>query len=176
MTKSKSLLKQMDVTLAEELGLLLSPFSLTLDHVCKLDSKYGGFHFGFLVDGQIWYDSAELKSIHLGCRVKPSRFLLPDMVAHRLHQRVYKRWYFQDRTYLYPVQPTKVDTLFEKCWFIENDIPHYTTSVIVNIEQFNLRKKPLINVRKQYLTWDDSTILPSHTPTHTQPVTCECYA
>lgn len=176
MAKSKSLLKQMDVTLAEELDLILSPFSLTLDHVCQLDSKYGGFHFGFLKDGQIWYDSAELKSCHMGIRVKPSRFLLPNVVADRLRQKTYKRWYFQDRTYLYPVHLTKIDVLYDRCWFVKNDVPHYSTSVIVSPEQFNLRKKPLVRVRQEKLTWDDCTKLPSQTPKFTQPVPSECYA
>jgi len=154
---AKSNKAELDQAMADELNLELSPFVITLKHAAQLYSLEGGFFFAYQCSGQIQYDEVPIHTGAQGCRVKPERFLLPRMVDQRLNNSIYSRWYFKDGRYLYPMQKTKVSKLKDLFWFVICDDPHYCSSVICDLQPMYLRKKPLMEMRKDNVTWDDCT-------------------
>jgi hypothetical protein len=153
MAKSKR--HEMDRQLAEELGLTLAPFVLTVKHVTKLQGVGKGFFFAFEHKGQLWYDRAPVWNESLGCRIKPERFFLPDLVAKRLREHHYQRWYFHDHSYLYPVQMAKLDKLHQLFWFVPDPDPLYRSEVIFEVDKFQLRRKALRSAQAPQPGWDD---------------------
>ena len=153
---SKSKKQELDLAMANELDLELSPFVLVLKHVLQLTTPVGGFAFAHRTEGVIGYDTVDLWRNSLGMRIKPERFLMPSIVRLHLLSKAYQRWYYFDYRYLYPVQPVKASEFLESFWFVEDSDPHYRSSVVCNPEEpFNLRKKPLVACRQKLIDWPD---------------------
>lgn len=137
----------LDHELAEELGLRVSPFVMTLKHLAPLTKVIQAFVFVFQKEGLTYYDKAEVWTETLGRRHKIARFILAPVVEQRLNQRVYRRWYVCDGQMLYPVQTAKVAALYEVFYFVTDPTPGYRTHPVFIGETQFIRKKPLMAMR-----------------------------
>lgn len=138
MAKS-STVKQLDEWLAIDMGLLLSPFMLTLKHVRQLSHGGLGFLFVYQHHGVYWVDHTQVIRYRNGMRVKPIHITIDVSVKERIKQHVHLRWYFYDREYLYPVQKSKIEKLFGEFWFITDEDPRYRPNVLIT--ELNHRDK-----------------------------------
>lgn len=158
---SKSQKAQLDRDMANELELERSPFVLTIKHILKLSPSVGGFCFAYRHNDQLYYDTVPVQTSNGGIVVKPARFMLPEVVQRRLQEKsFYTRWYFYDTRYLYPIQKSKVGTLYDAFWMVLDSNPHYRSSVVCDPGHMQLRKKPLVAMRDNPVTWDDVTPQP----------------
>lgn len=154
---AKKRVNRVSLALSEELGLLLSPFTLTLKHVVKLHSKVGGFVFVFPTTlGQYQYHSVRVASESGGLPVKPLFFPIPQACVEGLLGNRYCHWFYFDEQYLYPVQRTKPSTLLETFLFKPNgEVPHVDVLLDTPEPEMWLRKKPLLALRPELPSWDD---------------------
>lgn len=141
--------------MVNETSLSLSPFTLKLDHLVEINSQCGGFYFVQLIDGLIVYDFLPAVNRINGIKIKPIRYYLSPSVKERLLTKTYKRWYYGDRDYLYPLKKETYQRLVDRFAFIETetDSKRNQYTVLEPGEMF-LRKKPLLAVRKQKATWE----------------------
>lgn len=154
----KSKHADLDSNLAQELGLVLGNKTLPLKKVQTLVKHAKGWYFAYCEDNQYYYDTIEAWSGSLGCRVKPTRFLLPALTKHRLENKTYLRWYYHYEDVLYRVQIAKVTELFERFWFQPCDTVLPNTQVLVDTEPMFLRKKPLMHLREPRKPWYDKPL------------------
>lgn len=159
MAKSKR--QEMDLAMAEEFGLKLSPYVMVVKHVQLLRSQYGGFAFAYRHNGQVYYDRVSGVVQDKGVWTKPGRFPTPQAVLENLKAKRYSRWYYYNGEYLFPFQTCKYQQLLERFWIVDDPNPYFGPSVIVDPGQFNLRKRPLVEMRKPTVTWQDCTQLPT---------------
>lgn len=134
----------------------LSPFTLQLDHIVEINPQCGGFYFAFMDQGQVVYDTLPLINRVNGHRIKPGRFHLSAHVVDRLRTKRYKRWYYVDRDYLYPLKKETYQRFVDRFFCIETDdnVCHQQT-VILQPDPMHLRKKPLLTHRVNPPLWDD---------------------
>lgn len=139
-----------------ETDLSLSPFTLQLDHLVEINSQCGGFYFVQLINGLIVYDFIPAVNRINGKKIKPVRYYLSPSVKDRLVSKSYKRWYYSDRDYLYPLKKETYQRLVDRFAFIESefDQPNETTAIVDPGEMF-LRKKPLMAMRDTFPPWYD---------------------
>lgn len=140
-----------DHALAEDLELLLSPFTITLKHAHQLRAVGRGFYFAFYRDQVLYYDSMPVWRYSLGIRQKPERFILHPSVHQRLMTNHYQYWYYHDHKYLYPLQKSKVSVFLESFIIVPDDNPFYRTEVVFSIETPQIRRKPLQRSRVEHL-------------------------
>lgn len=151
-----------------ETGRELSPFTLKLDHLVEINPKSGGFYFAFINDGQIVYDYLSITNAINGCRIKPGRFYLSDTMVQRLRNKQYKRWYYADLDYVYPLKKETYQRFIDRFMCIEtnDDLCHQET-IIIDPPNMFLRKKPLLANRPDTVVWSDvvpaSTVGRKHT-------------
>ena len=104
----------------------LSPFTLKLDHLVEINPQSGGFYFAFIDNGQVVYDYLSITNIINGRRLKPGRFFLSATMAQRLRDKHYKRWYYADRDYVYPLKKETYQRFIDRFMCIEtnDDLSH----------------------------------------------------
>lgn len=158
---AKSRRQEMDLAMAAEFELDLSPYVMVAKHIQLLKSTQGGFAFAYRHQQQIWYDVVPVLAKDKGVRIKPERFLLPTLVRERLNAKFYSRWYYYNTQYLFPMQACKFQQFLDSFWMQDDPNPHYRSIAIVDPGVFNFRKRPLVGVRQQPVTWEDCTQLPS---------------
>lgn len=153
---AKSSNAEIDLAMVEETQRVLSPFTLKLDHLVEINPKNGGFYFAFIVNDQVVYDYLSISNRVNGCRVKPGRFFLSNTMVQRLRDKHYKRWYYADRDYVYPLKKETYQRFVDRFLCIEtsDDLCHVQTT-IVDPPAMYLRKKPLVANRPDPTTWDD---------------------
>lgn len=150
---SKVPTKQVDQELADELGLILSPFVMTLKHIRVLPKVVQGFVFAFQKDGITYYDTVDAWTETLGLRHKTIRFITHPVIELRIRQRQYQRWYVRDSETLYPVQMAKVDALYDTFYFVSDPDPGYRTQQVFTGDTLFIRKKPLMAMRPLHPGW-----------------------
>lgn len=147
-----------DHALSEEVGRRLSPFTLELDHIVEINPRQGGFYFVYLDAGNMMVDHVPLCSHRNGRRLKPARFFLSDVIVTRLKAKAYKRWYYSDGDYVYPLKKATYHRLIDRFLCVED--PHPSVSTVLPPDPpdgMPLRKKPLLAVRPRPVTWEDVT-------------------
>lgn len=157
---AKSSNKELDLALVKETKRTISPFTLQLDHLVEINPQTGGFYFAFIEEGVIVYDYIPIINFVNGFRVKPGRFHLSKTVSERLTAKQYKRWYYCDRDYIYPLKKETYQRLVDRFMFIEcvDDI-HLDRTAILDLDIFQLRKKPLVENRKPKIPWNDHPVV-----------------
>lgn len=146
-----------------ETSLSLSPFMLKLDHLVEINSQCGGFYFVQLIDGLIVYDFIPAVNRINGKKVKPIRYYLTPSVKDRLVNKTYKRWYYGDRDYLYPLKKETYQRLIDRFAFIETESDLFQeTHVVFDPGEMFLRKKPLVAMREDVPPWYDKNIQEVH--------------
>jgi hypothetical protein len=149
----KSTTKQIDQQVAADLGLQLSPFTMTLKHVKGLTKLVHGFVFAFQHDGLVYYDSVDRWTETLGLRHKISRFVSNPQVEERLAKHQYKCWYVHDGQTLYRIQTAKVECLKDHFYFITDATGRHPTQTAGIEETDFIRKKPLMAMRPFVTGW-----------------------
>lgn len=153
---AKSSNTEIDLALVRETERELSPFTLKLDHLVEINPQSGGFYFAFINEGQIVYDYLSITNAINGRRIKPGRFYLSDTMVQRLRAKHYKRWYYVDRDYVYPLKKETYQRFIDRFMCIEttDNFCHQET-IIIDPPNMFLRKKPLLVNRPDFVTWDD---------------------
>jgi len=148
--------------LSEELGLVLSPFTLTLKHVVQLNAKRGGFLFVTTTQfDHHLYHRVEVVAECNGLPIKPAYFPIPKSVVGRLLQKSYAMWFFYDSDYLYPLQKVKPEALLETFVFRETENTPRENVILDSPEpEMWLRKKARLEMRESVPCWD-SYLCPS---------------
>jgi hypothetical protein len=147
-----------DLALVSETQRELSPFTLKLDHLVEINPQSGGFYFAFIDNGQVVYDYLSLTNNINGRRLKPGRFFLSSTMAQRLRDKFYKRWYYADRDYVYPLKKETYQRFVDRFMCIETDDDlFHQQKVAIEIPTMNLRKKPLLENRPDKIVWCDHT-------------------
>jgi hypothetical protein len=149
----KSLTKQMDELLADDLALDLFQFTVTIKHTLKLTRVITGFVFAYSKDNQIYYDMVPLVYERNGMRIKLPKFAMPPVVKQRIAKHQYQRWYVYSDTVLYPLQTAKPNALEESFIFTVDDNPYYQTQTAYQEETMFLRKKALMHCRPLKPGW-----------------------
>ena len=162
---SKIASKELDQHMAQELGLLISPFMLTLKHARQLTKVVKGFVFVYTRDGQTFYDTVDAWTETNGLRKRVVRFITHPCIEERLGKHQYQRWYVRDGITLYPLQTSKVEDLKEHFYFCTDSDPRYRTQVAFVGETQFIRKKPLVAMRRLQPGW--GIVLPSERPCFT---------
>lgn len=127
---TKSVAKQLDLLVANELELALSPNSLILKKlVTMLDLE--GFVFAFIKDDLIHIDIVDTWSHVNGVRLKFRTFGSCPEIESRLEKRMYKRWYVREKGVLFPLQTSKVEDLKSIFNFVIDDNPLRQTLIVV---------------------------------------------
>ena len=152
MAKSKRCLA-VDNLVASELGLTLSPFTLTLKHVMSLPAIVEGFVFLFESDSMLHYDTMDCWKETLSLRQKVYRFISQPCINKRLQNRTYKRWYVRSEDTLFAVQTAKYAELLDSFYVVTDSDPRYHTHSVVDLEAPFMRKKPLVQCRIQNPGW-----------------------
>lgn len=155
---SKSTTKLIDQQVADDLGLQLSPFTMTLKHARGLTKMVQGFVFAFQHQDLVYYDQVERWSETLGMRHKISRFISNPQVEERLAKHQYKCWYVHDGQTLYRIQTAKVDCLKDHFYFITDATGRHQTQTAGIQETLFIRKKPLVAARPFKTTWGEPLV------------------
>jgi len=140
--------KYQDEAIADELGLILSPFTVTLKHTAGFTALVKSLIFSFMKDNEVYYDKATTWTHCNGRRVRKRKFAIAPHALSNLHNKLYNRWYFTDGVNLFPVQHAKMSDVLDFFYFVEDDNPRlYTHIAYTPKETPFIRKKPLMAMR-----------------------------
>jgi hypothetical protein len=150
---TKSIAKQLDQAVANELGLVLSPFTMILRHVVGLRQLVDGFVFALVQGDYIHVDTVDTWNDANGMRAKIKKFISNPLVEERLAKRQYRRWYVRGGGELFPVQTAKTEDLKENFYFLIDDNPSHRTLTVFNEECPKLRKYSLYTQQALPFNW-----------------------
>lgn len=150
---AKSAVQRLDEQIAQELGLRLSPFVLTIKHGRKLHQVIQGFIFAYTQDDVPMFDEVPVWRSSSGIRHKVTRYISHPRIEQRLIKRHYTRWYIRNDDILFPMQTAKIEDLREHFYFVADDNPLNRTQIVMTEDTQFIRKKPLLGVRQVRPEW-----------------------
>lgn len=150
---AKSAVQRLDEQIAQELGLQLSPFVLTIKHGRKLHQVINGFVFAYTQDDTPMYDEVPVWRSSAGLRHKVTRYISHPRIEQRLIKRQYLRWYIRNDDILFPMQTSKVEDLRDNFYFVVDDNPLNRTQIVMTEDTQFIRKKPLLGMRQVTPAW-----------------------
>lgn len=142
-----------DQAVAEELSLTLADIAIVIKHAALFPDAVTQFVFAYEQNGLIYYDIADTWHEVNGMRVRNPRFRSHPIIEDRLNRHHYYRWYVVGNGMLFPVQQSKVEALRTLFTFLIDSDPRYRTQTAFFGETQFIRKKPLVQCRRQKLGW-----------------------
>jgi hypothetical protein len=146
MAKSK---KQIDESVACDLGLVLSPHTRTIREVAEAGNATVCLIFAFECDDYVCYDLVPVWREVNGMRIKLPKFQSHPTVVERLRKLLYRRYYTTDGRYLYPLKVKSVDEFNRRLPFEVGNITDCLTTLIEPDLVMGLRSKSLLFHRRK---------------------------
>ena len=150
---AKSAVQRLDAQIAQDLGLQLTPFVLTIKHGRKLHQVIQGFVFAYTQDDVPMYDEVPVWRSSAGIRHKVTRYISHPRIEQRLIKRQYSRWYIRNEDILFPMQTSKIEDLRDNFYFVVDDNPLNRTQIVMTEDTQFIRKKPLLGMRQARPEW-----------------------